>query len=75
MIKVVTNTEDRKEFKDSKENIDMTLLNIKEASEFLKVATGTLYQWKSEGKIPFVKINGRLCFKKQTLIEFFSIEV
>lgn len=73
MTNIQTIDNNRKELNNSKEHLNMDeLLNIKQASAFFKVAVSTLYQWKHYGKIPFVKIRGRLCFDKQTLINFFS---
>lgn len=49
----------------------MTLLNLKEASEYLRVAPRTLYNWSSRKRIPTIKIGG-LKFAKEdldTLIE------
>lgn len=51
---------------------DIQLLNIKEASAFLNVEISTLYSWKYQGKIPFVKLYGKLCFDKQSLIDFIN---
>ena len=38
------------------------LLGIKTAAKYLGVSINTLYQWRSQGKIPYVKIHGRLLF-------------
>jgi len=56
----------------NKEIRDIKLLNVEEAAELLKVKIPTIYSWKHNGKIPFVKIYGRLCFDKQTLINFIN---
>ena len=36
----------------------MALMSLKEASEYLKVAPRTLYNWSSRKRIPTVKIGG-----------------
>jgi len=38
------------------------LLNIDEVSYFTGISKGTLYNWVSQRKIPFVKCNGLLRF-------------
>lgn len=38
------------------------LLTIQELSEWLKIPRGTLYNWVSEGRIPRVKLGGKLRF-------------
>ncbi len=43
------------------------LLTVKDVSSFLRVHPKTLYKWKDEGRIPCVKINGRIRFKKQDI--------
>ena len=45
-------------------------LNVNEAASFLKIKSGTLYNWVDHNKIPFKKANGRLLFSKAELIEF-----
>ncbi|HAM50291.1 MAG TPA: hypothetical protein DCP92_06205 [Nitrospiraceae bacterium] len=40
----------------------MTIITIKELSEFLKVAPKTLYQWAEQKQIPCLKLNGTLRF-------------
>lgn len=42
-------------------------LNISEASNFLKIEKGTLYNWVSKGKIASNKIGGRLLFDRAEL--------
>lgn len=43
------------------------LMNVKQTAEYLNVSVHTIYQWKSEGKIPYVKLNGKLCFDKSEI--------
>jgi len=38
------------------------LLSIDELSRFIGISKGTLYNWVSQRKIPFVKCNGLLRF-------------
>jgi predicted site-specific integrase-resolvase len=38
------------------------LIDVKELSKRLCIATGTLYNWKSKGLIPFKKVRGCLRF-------------
>ncbi len=43
---------------------------VKEASEYLGIPEGTLYQWRSQGKIRYTKIYGCLRFDRLYLDEF-----
>lgn len=52
------------------ENKEIKLVNIKDASKYLAVSVNTLYQWKSMGKIPYVKLHGKLLFNLIELNEF-----
>lgn len=47
----------------------MTILTLKEASQYLKVAQQTLYNWSSKRKIASVKLGG-LKFTKEDLDTF-----
>jgi excisionase family DNA binding protein len=40
----------------------VTLLTVKELSQFLKVKEKTLYQWAELSQIPYFKLNGTLRF-------------
>lgn len=42
-------------------------LTIKEASEYLRLATPTIYSFTSKNEIPFIKKGKRLYFKKAEL--------
>ena len=45
-------------------------MDVYEASSYLKLSPNTLYQWKYEGRIPFVKLGGKLLFDKNELDNF-----
>ena len=45
----------------------MNFLTIKEASEYLKVRTGTLYSWAEKGIIPAYKFGRLIRFKRDDL--------
>ncbi len=47
----------------------MTVMTLKEASQYLKVAEQTLYNWSSRRKIASVKLGG-LKFTKEDLDAF-----
>ncbi len=40
----------------------MSLVTVKELSEFLKVKQSTIYAWVHNGNVPFYKLNGLLRF-------------
>lgn len=46
----------------SKVDIVKRYANIKEVSEYTSLATKTLYEWASLGKIPSIKIGRRVLF-------------
>lgn len=46
---------------------DSKLLNVKEAADFMDLATQTLYGYTSKRLIPFVKRGKKLYFEKETL--------
>ena len=46
------------------------LLNIKELSEYLGTPVGTLYQWVSQRRIPFVKLGKSTRFDVQKIQEW-----
>lgn len=50
--------------------MNQSLFSVKEISSFLSVHPKTLYKWTEEGKIPFLKINGLIRFKKHEIDEW-----
>lgn len=50
--------------------MEKVLMDVYEASSYLKLSPNTLYQWKYEGRIPFVKLGGKLLFDKNELDNF-----
>ncbi len=52
-------------------------LDVKDLSQYLNIKPSTLYAWVAQGKIPHVKINGRIRFQKEeieTWVESFREE-
>ena len=49
------------------------LLTVKKLSPFLGVHTNTVYKWVKQGEIPYVKIKGRIRFKKEEIEEYLKI--
>ena len=47
----------------------MTVMTLREASQYLRVAEQTLYNWSSKKKVPSVKLGG-LKFTKEDLDVF-----
>ena len=46
------------------------LITVKDAASFLQVHPKTVYKWINKDKIPFIKINGQIRFKKNDIDEF-----
>ncbi|MBF1188679.1 MAG: helix-turn-helix domain-containing protein, partial [[Eubacterium] sulci] len=44
-------------------------LDIIDVSKLLKVEQKTIYNWVSQGKIPYLKANGRLLFLRDEIDE------
>ena len=44
-------------------------LDIIDVSRILKVEQKTVYNWVSQGKIPYLKANGRLLFRREEIDE------
>ena len=44
-------------------------LDIIDVSKLLKVEQKTVYDWVSQGKIPYLKANGRLLFRRKEIDE------
>ena len=44
-------------------------LDIIDVSKLLKVEQKTIYNWVSAGKIPYLKVNGRLLFLREEIYE------
>ena len=54
----------------NKERKNVQLLTIREASQLTKLSVGTLYQWTSMRRIPFLKLGRALRFDEQELVEW-----
>lgn len=50
----------------------VNLLDVNEASALLRIKPNTLYTWKYQKKIPYVKKYGRLLFNEEKLIAFIN---
>jgi excisionase family DNA binding protein len=49
------------------------LMNIREASKFLRLAPGTLYAWTERRKIPFIRLgSSRIRFRRADLEKFIA---
>jgi len=47
-------------------------LTVKEAAEFLKIVTGSLYNLISQNKVPYHKSGKKVLFKKSELVEWLA---
>jgi len=48
------------------------LISIQQASEYLGITVGTIYQWRSQHKIPYIKVGRRVKFKKEQLDQWLT---
>jgi excisionase family DNA binding protein len=56
--------------KESNDNSEF--LDAEQAAKFLKIAKQTLYQLNSQGKLPSIKKEGKLYFKKADLLDWLN---
>ncbi|OGR54253.1 MAG: hypothetical protein A3I11_07245 [Elusimicrobia bacterium RIFCSPLOWO2_02_FULL_39_32] len=49
------------------------LLNVEELSEYIGTPVGTLYQWVSQRKIPYVKLGRSTKFDVEKIREWISV--
>lgn len=45
----------------------MNLLTVSEASKVLRIAEGTLYRWGIQGRVPRLKVGGKVLYDKEAL--------
>ena len=48
------------------------LISIQQAAEYLGITVGTIYQWRSQHKIPYIKVGRRVKFKKEQLDQWLA---
>ena len=48
------------------------LISIQQAAEYLGITVGTIYQWRSQHKIPYIKVGRRVKFKKEQLDQWLT---
>lgn len=48
------------------------ILTSKEVLSLLGISISTLYAWKRDGKIPFFRLNGRIYFKYDDIIQLLT---
>lgn len=48
------------------------LMNIQQAAEYLGLSVGTLYQWRCQRKVPYIKVGRKLKFKKDQLDQWLA---
>jgi excisionase family DNA binding protein len=49
-----------------------TPVSTKEICKFLNITEPTLIRWRQKGKIPFLRIGGRLMYQKSAVVEALS---
>lgn len=52
--------------------INGKLYTAKEVANMFRVELETVYQWKFYGKIKGIKVNGRLLFKEEDLLQMLA---
>lgn len=50
--------------------MEKRLFNIEELAEYIAVPKGTIYNWISQRKLPFIKMGRRVKFDKQDIDNF-----
>lgn len=55
-----------------KVEVDEGYLTVKQAAEFLKIVTGSLYNLISQNKVPFHKSGKKVLFKKSELTDWLA---
>ena len=48
------------------------LISIQQAAEYVGITVGTIYQWRSQHKIPYIKVGRRVKFKKEQLDQWLT---
>ena len=48
--------------------IGSELLSVEEAAEYLRISPHTLRAWLGQGRIPYVKLGGRVLFRLEDLM-------
>ena len=48
------------------------LISIQQAAEYLGITVGTIYQWRSQHKNPYIKVGRRVKFKKEQLDQWLT---
>lgn len=46
------------------------LLTVPEVAEFLRVRPSTVYAWVAEGRLPCLRLGGRIRFQKESLLRW-----
>jgi len=83
-IQIISNREEIKELIDSAVMVAFEKLNTrasvvatckneqpvtaKELSQFLSISQPTLIRWRKKGKIPYLKLGGRILYQKSAVI-------
>lgn len=53
--------------------MNMKLITIKEAANFLRISYRTVQRYMAEGRIPYTKPAGRVLIKEQDLMNFVNM--
>jgi excisionase family DNA binding protein len=48
------------------------LMDIQQTAEYLGLSVGTIYQWRSQHKVPYIKVGRRVKFKKEQLDQWLT---
>lgn len=52
--------------------ISSELLSVDEAAEYLRISPHTLRAWLNQGRVPYVKLGGRVLFRLEDLMALVS---
>ena len=48
------------------------LMDVQQTANYLGLSVGTIYQWRSQHKIPYIKVGRKLKFKKDQLDQWLA---
>lgn len=48
------------------------LMSIQQTAEYLGLSVGTIYQWRSQHKIPYIKVGRKVRFRKEQLEQWLA---
>lgn len=57
---------------ESETKVSANLMDVQQAANYLGLSVGTIYQWRCQHKIPYIKVGRKLKFKKDQLDQWLA---